>query len=414
MAAPSSLPSANELTQECAVRYQAKFGMPIPEEHAGNLNAMAKFFFDNHELVQVFIYQVVNWSRFRRNPNPGHLALADFLESKAAVAVITTNYDCLIERGAEYLGDADFEAVIDGREVNLPREHSPLLKTHGCWQKDRKNTIWCAEQLAHSPVKERVEHSVTWMKAALPQRDIVVIGFWSDWPHLANVLEAVVSDIEPRMAVIVDLQTPEQLREKAPALWDWVNQPNVDFAHLQMSAADFLDELRRSYSEVMLNKLLADARPVYEGYLGPLANTPQMSLGLSAEDLYQFRRSLSGIPTTQPVKVKRHDASMRLAGAAVILLKLHGATEDSGAFRLHGERIRVIRGTDMLSAERARFDGEPPDPIGYDLTICGGAHEDGGVPAHLVRSGDIVGIVRSRPKEDWVTLQQAFNRFGPP
>jgi hypothetical protein len=413
MAPPSNLPSAAQVAQDCVERYQAKFGHPLPPEALPGLETMATYFYGQHQLIQQFIYQVVNWSRFEADANPGHTALADFLECDVAQAVVTTNYDCLIERAAHNLGDVTFEAVIHGAHVNFQRKHSPLLKLHGCWRIDKMHTLWCADQLAEPAVRERIDASTVWMRANLQQRDIVVLGFWSDWPHIVQVLDQAVSTIESRMVVLVDPQNSGQLEAKAKGLWDWANR--ADFHHVQMSASDFLDRLRAAYSENALNKLVTMGKVAYEHYAGAnIPAVPKFATNLSSQDLYEFRRRLFGITASEPVRKKGPDDSMSYAGAAVILLKRHGAIEDGGAFKVQNMRVRIVRGTQMLSAEQAKHAHQLPDPLGLDLTICAGGHEDGGAPADLIRSGHVGGIVRPGSAEPWITLEKAFQHFGIP
>ena len=62
-------------------------------------------------------------------------------------------------------------------------------KIHGCCVKERVNTIWCNQQLTADPtIRARIERYKTWLLASLPNKDLLIIGFWTDWKYLNDVL----------------------------------------------------------------------------------------------------------------------------------------------------------------------------------------------------------------------------------
>jgi hypothetical protein len=124
----------------------------------------------------------------------------------------------------------------------------PLLKFHGCSHRDRLSTVWAPSQLAVQIIAARIEKSKTWMAANLRQKDLLVVGFWSDWDYLNAIIGSALADVQPLSVTVVDLSPADVLEQKAPDLWQIAHAQNVMFEHVQESAADVLDELRRAFS----------------------------------------------------------------------------------------------------------------------------------------------------------------------
>ncbi|TRZ53145.1 hypothetical protein D4S03_02275 [bacterium] len=407
MAAPSNLPSAVRLAQQCTQRYHSHTGNHELIDIQDDLEKIAQFFYRRHEFGPVFIQRIVPWSIIRQAiPNKGHSALADFLACGASKAVITTNFDHLIESAANDLGEPDFEASIDGNEMNYQRDHHPLLKLHGCVLKDKRLTLWCADQLETPQIRARIESSATWLNANLKERDLIFIGFWTDWAYLNNILENCVSKIEPRMVLVVDPADSEVLKEKAGGLWAWA-ETKADFHHIQQSGAEFLTELRKSYSLQFLNILLLQSKTSYQALIGSQPpDNPNIQIDLDIDDLYELRRDTCGAPKGQVVRKKVPDAYMNPVGVAILFLQEKGAKFVGSRIDLRGIKVRVVQGSGQpLSIVKSTYESEPPDPDPADIVICAGALQDGNAPVDIVR-GDAGGtIIRAGLQGTWLTLQ---------
>ncbi|ERM02921.1 hypothetical protein Q644_14160 [Brucella intermedia 229E] len=142
MAPPSSLPSAKTVAERCFDKYRLEVNPACDIGLRDNLEALAEHFVATNTLQSVFIEHLVPWPAFARPYNPGHAAIADFLLTRAAVAGISSNYDILIERRAWDYGAA-FRGSLDGDEANVDAtRQAPLLKFHGCAQRDPASTVW--------------------------------------------------------------------------------------------------------------------------------------------------------------------------------------------------------------------------------------------------------------------------------
>jgi hypothetical protein len=147
-AEPSSAPTAREVAIDCSRKCRESTGQAVPADREEDIEKLASHCYGSPPLWSAFIYEYIDWKRFKGKPNSGHFAIADFLACSAADSAITTNLDIFIEQAAERLGEADFQAAVEGGEMTVVREYRPLVKIHGCMNRNRKLTLWCHGQVA--------------------------------------------------------------------------------------------------------------------------------------------------------------------------------------------------------------------------------------------------------------------------
>ena len=406
MAAPSNLPSAQAVARKCFDKYCLESDPSCDPQLREDLEALAEHFAGLNTLRSVFIEHLVPWSDFVQPSNAGHAALADFLITRAAVAGLSSNYDTLIERKAWDYG-SDFRGSLDGDEALVDaNSRGPLLKFHGCENRDRSSTVWAPSQLNDPTIAERIDKSITWMAANLRKKDLLVVGFWSDWEYLNAVLGSALRAVEPLSVTVVDLSPTSALEEKAPDLWNIANADNVDFEHIEESGADVLDELRRAFSMSYLRQVLAAGRNAFEEATGKICNPDWLTMTeFDSETLYGWRRDSEGVSSTEPATQIRPGNSEAL-GFFHLLLRQSGATEKANGYELNGQMIRVINGADkILSSLRARF-VEPPTTITADMVVAVGA-TDLGVPGDIARSRRAGDVVRPGAIGKWMDLPSA-------
>src|SRR6266567_2520267 len=264
----------------------------------------------------VDLIRLVEWHPFRHLPNAGHEAIADFLACRALEFGVTTNYDFLTEAAATDLGEPNFQNAIHADELIERRDHNPYLKIHGCCVKDDLRTVWCLPQVASdATIKARVESFRDWLSVNLKGKDVLLVGFWSDWGYLNLLLEGIVSPIQANRIVLVDLDTAANLAKKAPNLWKWANKATVQFNQVQESGADFLAELRKRFGLTYFNELFNQSIPTYMGMgiAAPVA-FPNIS-NLSAKELCDLRRDSDGLPCSAVPRKKRPEPTMGEVGA---------------------------------------------------------------------------------------------------
>jgi hypothetical protein len=182
MAPPSSLPSAAVLAHKAKAKYDATFGA-TRSPLAVSIDDQAQFFFERRELNTVYLRTYVNRHDFAAPPNPGHFAIADFLINTGITTAVSTNVDTLIEGAGDILFGRVGAGISRGIVAALPNSQSPLLKVHGCWS-DPASTIWARGQIDMEPFRTRIDEAGRWLEVRLLDRDILVVGYWTDWDYL--------------------------------------------------------------------------------------------------------------------------------------------------------------------------------------------------------------------------------------
>lgn len=411
MAPPSSLPSARAIAEACFDKYQLAIDPNCDGSLRENLEALAERFVAMQMLESVFIESLVPWEQFVRPSNPGHAAVADFLATRTAFAALSSNYDILIERRAWDYG-AQFESALNGSEaMKTSQRHAPLLKFHGCSHRNKGETIWAPSQLNEPATKTRLESCTTWMAANLLAKDLLVVGFWSDWGYLNSVIGGALADAAPLSITIMDPSPPEVLQSKAPDLWALSQAGNITFNHVQQSGSDALDELRQAFSTNFLRQVLAQGISAIEAHTGAPCDPSWLEIpALSGEGLYDLRRDAEGEPRTRPARKKSPD-SHELLGYFHLLMRRAGGQQAEDGYDLNGQKVRVVNGaSQVLSHMRSRF-VEAPVASPSDIVVAVGA-TDLGVPANVVREGRAGDLVRPAPLGDWYDLERAIKELS--
>ena len=416
LGAPSRVPSAASLTQQVIDAYNLRALPPLPVGTTANLETLSEYLFgQGHQ--SLFVRRLVDWRPFRRDPNAGHRAVADFLTSLAVQYAVTTNFDDLVELAATNMGEDSFQPCFDSASANIGRNHHPYLKIHGCVS-DPDHTLWCHSQLNSPPpvtvvdqeLRNRITSASGWLQASLPEKDLIFVGFWSDWTYLNDVFANYFHSVHGSMVVLVDPQNAAALMAKAPELWAWANA-NANFYHVQEAGNDFLNELRAGFSKNLLERVLREAEAGFRAVRPGLPVPATDFDGISLDDLYAFRRDTAGVPYERIPRYCQPDPSMDAVGRAHLLLRQAGATVDGSRYVRGANRFRVINGrTRLISQMKQDFEDEPPEPPSSlnEIVVCAGGFDDGGVPGHLVRGATKPTVIRAGTVARWVSLEQAL------
>lgn len=382
MAAPTNTPSAAIVAHKAVARHLELTGQQLPAEIEWDLEKVAKHFHGEGQL-SYFLNRLVDWVPFRANPNRGHLAIADFLACGAIDLAITTNFDELVESAARRIGEGDFRAALDGGEANQKRIHEPYLKIYGCCVRDVENTVWCVEQTTANPLAERLGKSTAFLSGRLLNRDLLVVGFWSDWSYLNAILQAALPAAANSVIYLVDPASDDDLKAKAPALWAWAEQHL--FEHVRAGAGETLEALRRRFSELLLRRVMMRA--------GNQANVMWLE-GLSTDDAYAIRRDLAGVDNV--ARERNDDASMSLFARSHQELNARGGVFEQGRYTVGEKRIRVVQAAGRnLSDVRADFTRTASPTDDLDVVVCAGAQDDGNATENVVRDESPATIMRA-------------------
>jgi hypothetical protein len=400
---PSNLMSAVGVSRACYDKYQAITALPAAMRDG--IDQLAGHFHGTQEFESVFIGGLVPWGELAGEPNEGHAAVADLLISRAAEAALSANFDSLIEQWATSR-KIDLRGALDGHEaMAFQHETSPLLKFHGCMQRSRERTLWTQAQLGEAQIAQRIQACADWMRLLLPGKDLLVVGFWTDWGYLNGVLANALNTTAFGSVTVVDPAPSADLQTKAPALWATLNPGNIPFRHFQASGAEALAELRVAFSKVWLKRFFALAAPLLTAEGKPC---PPVAPALSCDELYNSRRDGEGEPYNRAARTREPAAVSSHAAFVHHLLLQAGATHEGAWYLKNGKLIRVVHGAGQaLNSVRQRYN-EPPAVAQPDIVVCAGAM-DLSVPGNLMKPGDGQSVVRPTGggSASWLTFDQA-------
>lgn len=406
MPAPSSLMSAARVAQACYDKWAPTETLPVAMRD--DVDQLAGHFYAAGLFEKIFISALVPWDDLVGEPNAGHAAIADLLISRAASATLSANFDPLIEQWAERRKVA-MQGALDGVEAqHFSTTSNPLLKFHGCLHRGRTQTLWTQGQVAEPTVAARINSCSQWMNLNLPGKDLLIVGFWTDWGYLNDVLANVISLNNVSSVTLIDPMDAAQLAAKAPNLWGKLTGSGAPFGHVQASGDVVLDELRTAFSKVWARKFFVLSKPFFEaegGVYDPAAAEP---VGWGTDDFYNLRRDSEGVPYNRAAKKKEPGAESAAAAFAHILLLNAGATRKGPWYEHDGKTIRIVQGAGQpLETVKGRYK-EPPSTPQADIVVCAGS-EDVTIPSALIAAGHGASVVRSAPGggSKWLTLEQA-------
>jgi hypothetical protein len=410
MAPPSSLPSAAALAARAKRLYDAQYGLardPLPAD----VEEQAEFFFRRGELATVYFRRLIDPNAFAGQPNPGHHAVADLLLVRGIQTAVTTNVDTLIETAGQLLlGHVGIG--IDGNGVAaLSPDIAPLLKIHGCRTCDPDNMVWAPGQLEVEPVSGRILSSEGWLRVRLLDRDLLIVGYWTDWDYLNNVLERTLGAIRPARVIVVDPADAGNFAAKARALYALGQRATTAFQHVSASGSDFLERLRLEFSKSFMRRVLHAGANAYQEQTGTPPLPPWTEpADLDNEMLWRVRRDLEGCTPDQPA-LDRNPPEEALLGLTLLQLRAGGAVADGSYWRLNGRRIRVLRAVNQpLHRVKAAFERETAPTIAPEIIIAVGA-EAQMVPSDILRGETSPTIARGDVSQ-WMTRSEAVQELG--
>ena len=403
---PSNLPSAKKISETCYDAWLPKEPTLDPSFRS-NVDLLAGHFHADGAF-KVFL-SLVPWNDLVGPPNKGHAAIADLLITRAAHAALSANFDSMIEQWAEERR-VMLRGALTGQDAVTFASNSnvnPLVKFHGCIRRDRDNTLWTQGQLDEPDIKARVASCSHWMNQNLPGKDLIVVGFWTDWGYLNDVLANAFEIINASSVTVIDPSPSADLQSKAPILWTKLTGLSGSFQHIQGSGAEALDELRTAYSKAWVREFYALGAPSIIGAGGTVPSTA-IADDLEGEDLYSFRCDAEGVPYDGAAKRKKPDPGAAAAAYAHMILLDAGATKEGAWLKHDGKSVRIINGAGQGLAQVKEKYKEPTTLPQAEIVVCAGAF-DYGTPARIIDSGRGASTVHpgSGGMAKWLTLEQA-------
>jgi len=404
---PSNLMSAVRVAQTCYDRWRPT--QALPSALRDDIDRLAGHFYDQGMFKTVFIGALVPWDDLVGEPNTGHAAVADLLICRAVQAALSANFDPLIEQWSERR-KVQMHGALDGTEaVQFAARSNPLLKFHGCLHRRRDETLWTQAQLAEPETQQRIQNCSAWMSVNLPGKDLLIIGFWTDWGYLNNALANAIAVQNFGSVIVVDPATPAQLEARAPILWNKLaGAAGVPFVHIQASGADALEELRTEFSKVWARKFFELGAPFIEAEGGTFDLAAVDPSNWTCDELYNLRRDAESIPYDRAAERKAPAPEAASAAFMHLLLNKAGAARVGSFYEYDGKSIRIIHGSGQgLETVRQRYN-EPPVISPADIVICAGS-QSLGTPGAIISAGRGASIVRPARggSSRWLTVEQA-------
>ncbi len=384
----------------------------LPPALRDDVDQLAGHFFGNSQFEPLFINRLVPWDDLTGEPNAGHAAIADMLVCGAARAALSANFDTMIEQWSSQ-HKVSLRGALDGREaVTFAQLSSPLLKFHGCMTRAREMTLWTHGQLEIPAIAERIASCKAWMDLNVHGRDLLIVGFWTDWGYLNNVLAGALNGGTTSSITVIDPSATTDLKQKAPALWTTLSA-SPHFEHVQASGDEVLGRIRDAFSKVWTRKLHAMGNPLFVAEKGTCPAALLEAPNLDIDALYDLRRDAEGVPSHRAARAREPSQSAAQTGYAHLLLAAKASARSGSWYELDGKTVRVIHGAgEGLSTVQNRF-VEPPIGPKADVIVCVGAL-DQGVPGNIIDKGQGANVLRPQPGggSRWITLAEARAEFA--
>lgn len=410
MAEPSNVPSAWTIAQAAKQKYDDIYGATAPPL-SDDIEEQAEHFCALEQLETMYLGSLIDHNTFSAPPNPGHYAVADMLLTKSITLALSTNVDALIENAGDRLFGSVVTATCRASAAALYPAKAPLVKIHGCWKADFTQTVWAPSQLQTDPNKTRIEQCAGWATVQLLNRDLIIIGYFTDWDYLNELFEECLGAVRPSNVIVVDPSPADQLQTKAPKLFELGERASAGFFHVAASGADFMAELRKSWSMTYFRRVLSAGNKILADEGSPKANAQHCEPpDATVKDLWLIRRDLEGAGPNDPcTRSVPHDDPV--LGYAHVLLRAAGAQLEGSYWCLDGQRFRIIRSSGkVLNDIEKRFASSVSPIASADVTIAAGA-TDLHLNANIARSIDTSSVVRARPSR-FMTLDSAIGEFG--
>jgi hypothetical protein len=252
------------------------------------------------------------------------------------------------------------------------------------------------------------------MKVNLPGKDLLMIGFWTDWGYLNGVLANAMATAPFGSVTVVDPLASADLKAKAPVLWTRLTGSGIPFEHVQGSGGDALDQLRGAFSQTWAKRFYDLGRPLFLAGGGKYsASTVQPHTAIGVEALYNLRRDAEGKPYSRAAQKKEPPPETAQAAFFHLLLIHANATRDGSWYIYGGKSIRVVHGGGQALATVREHFKEPPTVPQAEIVVCAGAI-DLAVPGSVIATG--LGSSTARPAPGgisrWLTLDQARSELG--
>src|SRR3546814_4850408 len=97
--------------------------------------------------------------------------------------------------------------------------------------------VWAPGQITAPPVADRIASSAQWLSQRLLDRDLLIVGYWTDWDYLNQVLGSVLDQVHPSKVIVVDPVDSASFQSKAPDLYALSDAVQNGLLHVKIGRA---------------------------------------------------------------------------------------------------------------------------------------------------------------------------------
>jgi hypothetical protein len=249
------------------------------------------------------------------------------------------------------------------------------------------------------------------LKVRLLDRDLIIVGYATDWDYLNDALAAVLGAARPARVIVVNPDDGVAFERKAPVLYQLGQRASTSFAHVRSTASAFLAALRLAFSKSFVRRILYAGADEYRHQTGvdPHFDWTEPP-NVDNDTFWKMRRDLEGRLPTEPAQA-HNPPDEPLIGLTLLQLQARGAIPDGSYWLLDGHRIRVLRGLNTpLHRVQMAFEREVAPIIAPDIVVVVGA-EAHALPANIAR-GETRSTIARGTASRWMTRLEAVEILG--
>lgn len=160
----------------------------LPAALRDDIDALAAHFHATNEFKGLFIGSLVPWNDLVGIPNPWARSCCRPIDQQGRSRGTVGELRCVDRAVGHVPQDCDARSIEWPRSDRFAALSGPLVRFHGCLMRNQPETLWTRAQLAEPAIADRVATCSNWMRLQLPGKDLLVVGFWTDWGYLNDVV----------------------------------------------------------------------------------------------------------------------------------------------------------------------------------------------------------------------------------
>src|SRR5205085_5427676 len=255
---PANAPSGEELSDLVTNEFlidksrESKSSIPLVKDWGLNLASAVSLAIAQPGMDRGIIENFVRDKLSTSSPSPAHLKIPWFRWR----AIVTTNYDCLIEESYEKEARRVQELVKVIKEKELPgmgatgSDIVPLLKPHGCTSQNMSLSL---EDVYKAKQQRRL--LFTYIEILHFVGPVIYIGYSFKDVHILDMIYDLTSRLGPYRKPILFV-TLQQDSERAEKERNWIQGPTLNGIYLADGFEQFMDALSKQITPAIVPSMI--------------------------------------------------------------------------------------------------------------------------------------------------------------